>query len=116
MAKQEAPSGRRHAALLKHALTFPEAAEGVACKGTAIECPTVLARNKTFLFLGRKELRLKLAASAAEAENLGIKVGAGGWATIPVVQEPQLAVLKRWVKESYRLVVPKSLAAELDAS
>ena len=72
-------------ALRKLALKLPETADGIACKGTAIECKTVQVRKKAFLFLGADAIKLKLSDSLAEAARLEakdperFKVGAKGW-------------------------------------
>src|SRR5262245_32407399 len=101
-------------ALRTIALRYPETEEGVACKGTAIECTTFKAGNKAFLFVGAKEIRLKLQASLAEANKLAAKdpdrykTGAHGWVAISTGdgQAVDLNLLERWVDESYRLLVP----------
>jgi len=97
------------------ALKLPDAEEGVACKGTALECATVMVRKKAFLFLGASHLRLKLDDSVSEAESLAArnpdccKVGGNGWVTVTYADLPatQARVLERWVEESYRLFAPK---------
>jgi hypothetical protein len=95
------------------ALGHPGAEEGIACQGTALESSAFKARNKTFLFMGRSDARLKLAASRAEAQELAEKdpahyrVGALGWITIKWSDDTPLPVelLTRWIEESYRTVV-----------
>src|SRR5688572_15785556 len=75
-------------ALRSAALRFPEAEEGIACEGTALEKRTIKARNKAFLFLGATDAMLKLHDSVAEATKLAskqpdrYKVGAHGWVTV----------------------------------
>src|SRR5262249_15601361 len=93
-------------ALAEIAFDYPGVQEGVACKGTAAESRTAQVKKKNFLFLNTKEIRFKLADSLAEAEKLGIGVGAGGWCVIKngIHPIPDLEVLRRWVHESYRLV------------
>ena len=51
------------------------------------------------------------------AEPTGYGLGASGWVTVPV-RAPGLSldVLRDWVEESYRIVAPKGLVAELDRS
>ena len=65
---------------------------------------------------------MKLAESHAHAlaidgaEPTGYGLGKAGWVTVPVRgQGVSLAVLRDWVEESYRIVAPKRLVAELDA-
>ncbi|MCI0637696.1 MAG: MmcQ/YjbR family DNA-binding protein [Gemmataceae bacterium] len=108
-------------ALRKIALAYPEAEEGIACKGTALECATFKARNKTFLFLGAADLRVKLSESLSEAVKLQAKepnrykVGAHGWVAVVFGSDKStpIDVLERWIDESYRLLVPKQLVALL---
>ena len=65
---------------------------------------------------------MKLAESHAHAlaidgaEPTGYGLGKAGWVTVPV-RGPgvSLGVLRDWVEESYRIVAPKRLVAELDA-
>ncbi len=101
-------------ALRTLAMKYPEAEEGVACKGTALECATFKTRNKTFLFVGGANLRVKLKESLAEAAKLAkaesgrYKVGANGWVEVKFSKDepPPLDVLERWIGESYRLLAP----------
>jgi len=45
----------------------------------------------------------------------GYGLGRAGWVDVPFRDTtPPLDVLKDWVEESYRLVAPKRLVAELD--
>jgi hypothetical protein len=111
-------------ALRKIALGYPEAEEGIACRGTAVECATVMVGKKAFLFLGKKEFRLKLGDSLDEAAKLAAKhpdvykVGAKGWTSIAVsgIQSAPKGLLERWIGESYRLLAPKKLVAALAES
>ena len=111
-------------ALRTLALRYPEAEEGVACKGTALECPTVTVRGKAFLFLGDGEVRLKLRDAAAEAGEWASRmpalcsVGAHGWVLVKVGAGEGVPrdVLERWIDESYVLFAPKALAASRPAA
>ena len=60
-------------ALRTLALQYPECEEGIACKGTAIECTTFKARSKAFLFVARADVRIKLRESLPEAAKLAVK-------------------------------------------
>jgi predicted DNA-binding protein (MmcQ/YjbR family) len=104
--------------LREAALKFPGTEEGVACEGTALEKRTVKVRGKAFLFLGPKDLMLKLVTSLDEVNAMAAneparyKVGAHGWVTIThddVATLPH-AVIVNWIQESYRLAAPKKLA------
>lgn len=111
-------------ALRKFALSYPDAREGIACKGTTLEKRTITAGGKAFLFIGAADLMLKLRDSLAEAADVVRqapahgKVGANGWVTITLagIDATPVEMLKRWVDESYRLLAPKRLVAALDAS
>jgi predicted DNA-binding protein (MmcQ/YjbR family) len=102
------------------ALTLPEAVE---------EHPwgedVVKVRGKIFVFVGTtgsKRISVKLveshahALSVAGAEPTGYGLGKAGWVTVPLgAPGVSLDVLRDWVEESYRIVAPKRLVAELDA-
>ncbi len=110
---------RRMEALRTLGLQYPEAHEGIACEGTAVEKRTVRARDKAFLFVGAEEAMFKLGDSLPEATRLAsqapdrCKVGAHGWVTVRDVDAIPDGVLERWVDESYRLIAPKALVASL---
>jgi hypothetical protein len=96
--------------LRKVALALPDTEEGIACKGTKLECPTVTVRNKAFLFLSENHLRLKLGDSLTEASEFACcKIGAGGWVQVMFDADklPSAKTLERWIKESYQLAAPK---------
>lgn len=99
-------------ALLRLGLRHPDAKESIACKGTVVESATVKVGNKAFLFVRPTNVMVKVDASAAEASSMAAaepgrySVGKNGWVTIKLkLREPTpaLAVLERWIGESYRL-------------
>ena len=103
-------------ALRRIALRYPEVEEGIACKGTALECATFKARTKAFLFVGQSEARVKLHESLTEAAALAAQepglyqVGGHGWVKVTFDGKSfPLDVMERWIDESYRLLAPKSL-------
>jgi hypothetical protein len=106
------------------ALSYPEAQEGIACAGTALESRTVKVRNKAFLFLGTNDVMVKLGESLAEATKLAsktlgwYKAGANGWVKVTFGDgdSPPPGLLERWIDESYRLLAPKQLVALLPES
>jgi predicted DNA-binding protein (MmcQ/YjbR family) len=84
------------------------------------------AGGRVFVFLGAESstrVTVKLDESHAHAlsidgaEPTGYGLGASGWVTVPV-RAPGVSVdlLRDWVEESYRIVVPKRLVEELDAA
>ena len=110
-------------ALRSLALRYPEAEEGIACKGTALECSTFKAGNKAFLFVGAKDVKVKLRGSLAAAAKLAAKepsrfqAGGHGWVSVKFSPDRPLPfdLLEKWIDESYRLLVPKQLVALLPA-
>jgi predicted DNA-binding protein (MmcQ/YjbR family) len=83
--------------------------------------------KKVFAFLGTDGgddpgMSVKLRESreqallAPGAEPTGYGLGDAGWVTIPFAGAPPLPVLRDWVEESYRIIAPKRIVAELDAS
>ena len=84
----------------------------------------VKVRGKIFVFAGSpgsRRMTVKLAESHAHAlsiegaEPTGYGLGKSGWVTVPFrAPGVSLAVLRDWVEESYRIVAPKRLVAELD--
>ncbi|MEQ1761169.1 MAG: hypothetical protein ABL986_22910 [Vicinamibacterales bacterium] len=98
--------------LVQAARGLPGVSVGVACAGTTMEARTFSAGSKAFLFIGRKDARLKLSVSLRDADVLaarpdtGVKVGAHGWTTIAVQRESSIpqATLTQWVVESHSLV------------
>ena len=84
-------------------------------------------KNKVFVFFGTADaeesaMTVKLRESNGQALTVpgaaptGYGLGRAGWVTVPFRDTtPPLDVLKDWVEESYRLVAPKPLVAELDS-
>ena len=115
---------RTHRRVLELALDLPGAYEDHPWEETVVK-----VNKKIFLFLGSADsptwpaITVKLRESHAEAlgvpgaEPTGYGLGKSGWMTIPLAaaKAPPLGVLTDWVEESYRLIAPKKLVAELDA-
>jgi predicted DNA-binding protein (MmcQ/YjbR family) len=84
----------------------------------------VKVRGKIFVFLGparSRRMTVKLVESHAHAlavdgaEPTGYGLGKAGWVTVPMrAPGVSLDVLRDWVEESYRIVAPKRLVAQLD--
>lgn len=103
------------------ALSLPEASE---------EHPwgedVAKVRGKIFVFLGStgsRRMTVKLEESHAHAlsidgaEPTGYGLGKSGWVTVPLrAPGVNVALLRDWIEESYRIVAPKRLVAELDVS
>ena len=108
-------------ALRSIAMRYPEVEEGIACKGTVLECSTFQARKKAFLFVSAKDARVKLGESLKEAADLeaknpdGYQVGGKGW--VKIIFNPDRpapgGLMERWIDESYRLLAPKQRVAML---
>lgn len=97
--------------LVALAAALPGTTQGIACAGTSLESRAFQVQSKTFLFLSKRQARLKLDASAPEARALGLPVGAHGWVTLQLDALPATSVLKRWVAESHSLFAPASRSA-----
>jgi hypothetical protein len=83
------------------ARSLPEVEVGVACAGTSLESRTWKVGGKAFLFVSKKDVRLKLDASVDEARARGFVVGKNQWATLPLEWLPPDRVLAKWIAESY---------------
>jgi hypothetical protein len=83
--------------------------------------------KKVFVFLGHPDstggagMSVKLRESHPEAlglpgaEPTGYGLGKAGWVNIPFGNvSPPVGVLTDWIEESYRIVAPRRLVAELD--
>ena len=83
--------------------------------------------GKVFVFLGPDErsgpplMTVKLVESHGHAlavegaEPTGYDLGRSGWVNVPLRAEGvTLDLLRDWIEESYRIVAPKRLIAELD--
>ncbi|MGR4848223.1 MmcQ/YjbR family DNA-binding protein [Streptomyces violaceus] len=86
--------------------------------------------KKVFVFLGvqdgsyplgvtvklRDETAHAHALSSPGAEPAGYGLGKAGWVSVPLEQQgaPAAEMLCDWVEESYRVIAPKRLIAELD--
>lgn len=68
-----------------------------------MESKTFLVNRKAFLFVSKRDLRLKLGASATEARKRGFDVGSAGWVKLDLGKLPPPTVLKKWIAESHAL-------------
>jgi predicted DNA-binding protein (MmcQ/YjbR family) len=108
--------------LLDFALSLPETAEEKPWEEDVV----VKVRGKIFVFLGpagSRRMSVKLVESNAHAlavdgaEPSGFGLGKAGWVTVPLrAPGVTLDVLRDWIEESYRIVAPKKLVAEVDAA
>jgi len=110
-----------HAALLKHALSYPGAWEDHPWGETVVKVKT-----KIFIFLGKPEDGLSLSVKLPESrtfalgldwtEPTGYGLGKAGWvsARFAAKAKPPVDVLCKWIDESYRAVAPVTLLKQLD--
>jgi predicted DNA-binding protein (MmcQ/YjbR family) len=107
---------RRFDALLAFALTLPEAWEDHPWEETVVK-----VRTKIFVFVGAERITVKLEESHEHALSIegaaptGYGLGRAGWVTVPYTGV-EIDVARDWIEESYRIVAPKRLVAELDAT
>jgi predicted DNA-binding protein (MmcQ/YjbR family) len=81
-------------------------------------------QGKVFVFLGvsgSTRITVKLdeshghALSVDGAEPTGYGLGKSGWVTVPLrAPGVSLDLLRDWIEESYRIVAPRRLVAQLD--
>lgn len=98
------------------ARSLPEVEVGVACAGTSLESRTWNVGGKAFLFVSKKDVRLKLDVSADEARARGFAVGKNLWATLPLEWLPPERVLTKWIAESHAAMAPKTRATAKPAT
>jgi predicted DNA-binding protein (MmcQ/YjbR family) len=111
----------RRNALLSFALSLPDAVEDHPWGEQVAK-----AGGKVFAFFGPpggRRVTLKLeeshghALSLDGAERTGYGLGAHGWVTVPLTAPGVTqALLRDWIEESYRIVVPKRLVRMLDSA
>jgi predicted DNA-binding protein (MmcQ/YjbR family) len=117
---------RTHRRIHEFAMSLPGAWEDHPWGETVVK-----AGKKVFVFLGSEEggdwwpgLTVKLvdsheqALAIPEAEPSGYGLGKAGWVSIRLRSKglPPLGILTDMVEESYRLIAPKTLVAELDGA
>jgi predicted DNA-binding protein (MmcQ/YjbR family) len=106
--------------LVDFALAFPEAHADQPWENDTV----AKVRGKIFVFFGgpaSKQLTVKLVESNSHALSIegarpsAYGLGKSGWVTVPLRADGVTAdVLRDWIEESYRVVAPKKLVAELD--
>ncbi len=101
-------------------LTLPEAVEEAPWGHCALK-----VRGKTFVFLNEEAAELSMSVKLPVsrdfalvfdfAEPTGYGLGRSGWVTsrFGPDDDPDLALLRRWITESYKAVAPKKLSATL---
>jgi len=109
------------AQLLEFALSLPEAFEDHPWGESVAK-----VRGKVFVFFGmegspRPRMTVKLVESHGHglsvdgSEPTGYGLGKSGWVTVPLEADGvDPGLLCDWIEESYRIVAPKRLVAELD--
>lgn len=111
MVRTNSPKVVSAQAVLAAALRLPNAEAGVACAGTVLEAATVKVQGKAFLFVGKKGVRFKLAASIGAFAALCKKepdrysAGAGGWVAIELDPNGNVPAIttSTWLPESHAL-------------
>ncbi|MGI9611807.1 MAG: MmcQ/YjbR family DNA-binding protein, partial [Acidimicrobiales bacterium] len=109
-------------ALRERALEFPGVAEGDSCVKRSFK-----ARTKGFLYLGESDdtynAMLKVGDSLDDVRRFCAEqpdtrsVGETNWVTLHFAHdEAPPAALNDWIEESFRLLAPKKLVSELEAS
>jgi predicted DNA-binding protein (MmcQ/YjbR family) len=109
------------ARLIEYALSLPGAWEDNPWNETVAKVGT--GKGKVFVFFGGPEgipcITVKLDESHGHglslegAERTGYGLGKSGWVTIPI-DSGASDILCDFIEESYRIVAPKRLVAELD--
>ena len=107
--------------LLEFALSLPEAVQDQPWEDDTV----AKVRRKIFVFFGgpsSTRMTVKLAESHAHALSIegaqpsAYGLGKSGWVTVPLAADGvDLALLRDWIEESFRIVAPKRLLAEIDA-
>lgn len=109
------------AQLLEFALSLPEAFEDHPWGESVAK-----VRGKVFVFFGMEgspepRMTVKLVESHGHglsvegAEPTGYGLGKSGWVTVPLEADGvDPGLLCDWIEESYRIVAPKRLVAELE--
>ena len=109
-------------ALRTYAFSYPEVHEDFPWGERAIK-----VRGKVFIFMSNHEpglsISVKLPTSFLDALELpnvkptGYGLGKSGWvsARFPSEEEVPVALVQRWIDESYRAVAPKKLTKGLGA-
>ena len=107
-------------ALRAFGLSHPEAVEEFPWGHSALK-----VRGKTFVFLNLDEselsmsVKLPVSRDFAEvfdfAEPTGYGLGRSGWITARFKdgEEPDMDLMCRWIRESYKAIAPKKLSASL---
>ncbi|MEU5211026.1 MmcQ/YjbR family DNA-binding protein [Streptomyces sp. NPDC020742] len=124
MAKASDPAAVRER-VRRFALGLPGAVEEFPWGESVIK-----VNKKVFVFLGVEDgshplgITVKLTDPEAHAHALsspgavpaGYGLGASGWVRVPLVEAgaAQAELLCDWAEESYRVIAPKKLIAELD--
>lgn len=105
------------------AFTYPELTEGTSCSKVAFK-----VKGKSFVFVEQKDgewnAMMRLGDSIPEAELMAkespdnVSIGKHGWTTLRFKngKGPTKKILKRWIDESFRILAPRKVLAEMDAT
>jgi predicted DNA-binding protein (MmcQ/YjbR family) len=108
------------ARLIEFALSLPDAWEDMPWEDDTV----AKVRKKIFAFFGgpgSDRITVKLVESHGHAVSIegarpsAYGLGKSGWVTVPLDADGvDAALLREWIEESYRIVAPKRLVADLD--
>ncbi len=108
--------------LRRFGLGLPEVVEEAPWGHCALK-----VRGNTFVFLNEEEAELSMSVKLPVSRDFALVfdfaeptrygLGRSGWITsrFGPAEEPDLDLLKRWIRESYRAVAPKKLGAVVPA-
>lgn len=110
--------------LREFALSFPEATEEFPWGERAVK-----VKKKVFLFMRRSEDALSLSVKLPQSNEFALHfafatptrygLGKSGWVTCRFTnmkELPDLAMLRDWIRESFRAVAPAKLREQLEAA
>lgn len=121
MAVKKHPHAKPEAELRKAGMAFPETTEDFPWGHRALK-----VKGKAFVFMSGEEGELSLSMKLPDsgdfalmqpfASPTGYGLGKSGWVTarFGAKDKVPVALLAEWMRESYRAIAPKKLAALLD--
>ncbi len=120
MAAKKSPHAKQEAELRKVGMAFPETTEDFPWGHRALK-----VKGKAFVFMSGEEGELSLSMKLPDSRDFalmqsfatptGYGLGKSGWVTarFGTKDKVPVALLAEWMRESYRAIAPKKLAALL---